>query len=399
MSPMLYYAQHLLNVPAGAELTASHNDNGWTGLKLADGLSSTLGPEGIAKFKEIVKGGNFATGAGRYETVEGVFDEYLKDIVRKQPLKTPVDVVVAAGNGTAGCFAPAVLRALGCNVVEQHCRLDWTFPNFNPNPEEHAFLQDIRAETKSRHAKIGIGIDGDGDRIGVVDDTDDEVFSDKVALLVARWISKHTPGRTIVIDVKSTGLFSTDPELKKNGMKVEMVPTGHSYVKAAVARLDAVAGLERSGHWFFSEPYGLGYDDAVRAAALLLRMLDEEGESLHSLLAKLPKTYQSLTVQATCPDAVKYKVVEAVTDLYRQDLEDGVAIAGAKIEELITVNGVRFVLRDGGWGLIRASSNLPRIVLVVESPNSHEQAVELMTHIKSRLEATGQTGDYDQQWP
>jgi phosphomannomutase/phosphoglucomutase len=368
-------------------------------LKLADGLSSTLGPDGIAKFKQIVKGDSFESGAGTYETVNGVFDAYVKDIVRDEPLKHPVDMVVATGNGTAGCFAPAALRALGCNVAEQHCEMDWTFPHFNPNPEDTDFLDDIRAETKKRHAKIGIGIDGDGDRIGVVDDTDDKVFSDKVALLVARWIAGHSPGRTIVVDVKSTGLFFTDPVLKERGMKVKMVPTGHSYVKKAVADLNAVAGLERSGHWFFTEPYGRGYDDAVRASAILLRMLDEEDESLHSLLMKLPPTYQSATLQAECPDNVKYEVVAKVTEQYKKDKEEGRLIAGDAIEDINTVNGVRFTLKDDSWGLIRASSNLPTLVLVVESPNSHEQAVEIMAHIKARLKATGQTGGYDQQWP
>ena len=365
LSPILYFAQHHLGVKAGAMVTASHNENGWTGLKLADGLSSTLGPDEIKRFKEIVKGGDFEKGQGTYESCPSVFDAYLKDVVGDHKLTHPVDMVLAAGNGTAGRFAPTVLRALGCNVTEVDCDLDWDFPNHNPNPEDISFLHSIGEATRKHGARIGIGIDGDGDRIGVVDDAGKEVFSDRVALLVARWIGQKTPGRTVVIDVKSTGLF--EPVLGEIGTHVEWEKTGHSYVKAAVARHNAVAGFERSGHWFFSAPYGRGYDDAVLAAAILLRMLDESGASLSEMLCELPQTWQSPTLGPYCPDDVKYDVVDAVTEQYRQDKEAGTLIGGAPIQELKTVNGVRFVLEDGGWGLVRASNTQPALGLRFEA--------------------------------
>ncbi len=399
LSPILYFAQHHLGLKAGAMLTASHNENGWTGLKLADGLSSTLGPEGIQRFKEIVKQGRYASGAGTYESHEGVFEAYVEDIVKGGRLEHPVDMVLATGNGTAGRFAPAALRALGCNVVEVDTDLDWTFPRHNPNPEDVSFLKSIGEAARTHRSKIGIGIDGDGDRIGIVDDSGEEVFSDKVALLVARWIARHTPGRTMVIDVKSTGLFSTDPVLRETGTQVMLVKTGHSYVKAAVAEQNAVAGFERSGHWFLNEPYGRGYDDAVRASALLLRMLDESNASLSELLADLSQTWQSPTLGPYCADNVKYDVVKTVTEQYRRDMQSGVRIGGQPIKELITVNGVRFVLEDDSWGLVRASSNKPSLVLVAESCTSEDQLYEIMDHIQSRLEATGQVGEYDQQMP
>jgi len=399
LSPILYFAQHHLGVKAGAMVTASHNENGWTGLKLADGLSSTLGPDGIRRFREIVKGGQFSTGPGTYQSCDGVFEAYVQDVTGEGKLAHPVDVVLAAGNGTAGRFAPAVLRALGCNVVEVDCDLDWNFPHHNPNPEDISFLHSIGEATREHHARIGVGIDGDGDRIGIVDDAGNEVFSDRVALLLARWIGRQTPGRTVVIDVKSTGLFFTDPVLRQTNTNVVMVKTGHSYVKAAVAEHDAAAGFERSGHWFFNAPYGRKYDDAVLAAANLLRMLDQSGASLSDMLAELPHTWQSPTLGPHCDDNVKYDVVEEMTQRYREDMEAGTLIGGAPIKDLITVNGVRFVLEDDGWGLIRASSNKPSLVLVAESCKSEDQLYQIMHHIQARLAATNKVGKYDQQMP
>ncbi|MCX7425684.1 MAG: phosphomannomutase/phosphoglucomutase [Planctomycetia bacterium] len=397
LSPMLYFAQHRLNVKAGAMVTASHNENGWTGLKLADGLSSTLGPEGIQRFKEIVKKGDFSTGPGGYESYEDIFSAYADDIVAGKKLKHVVDVVLAAGNGTAGRFAPPVLENLGCNVVPIDCDLDWDFPHHNPNPEDVSFLRSIGKAARTHDVKIGIGIDGDGDRIGVVDDTGQEVYSDKVALLVARWLARQTPGRNVVIDVKSTGLFLSDPVLQETGTKVIMVATGHSYVKAAVAKHQAIAGFERSGHWFFNAPFGRGYDDAVQSAAQLLRMLDESGVSLSKMLKELPRTWQSPTIGVVCPDDVKYALVAEMTGRYESDLKSRTPIAGTCINNLIDVNGVRFVMEDNSWGLIRASSNKPSLVLVAESPNSESQAYQIMMHIQHRLEATGKVGEYDQQ--
>lgn len=399
LSPILYFAQHHLSCKAGAMLTASHNENGWSGLKLADGLSSTLGPEGIKTFKQIVKQEDFATGKGSYESCENVFDAYLEDATRGGKLKRPVDVVLATGNGTAGRFAPAVLKALGCRVFEVDTDLDWTFPHHNPNPEDVSFLKSIGNAARTHQASVGIGIDGDGDRIGIVDDSGQEVFSDKVSLLLARRIARQSPGRKVVIDVKSTGLFYSDPILRETGTEVVMVKTGHSYVKAAVAETDAVAGFERSGHWFFNKPYGRGYDDAVLSSVELLRLLDESGASLSEMLAELPRTWQSPTIGVYCADDVKYDLVAAVTEQYRQDRESGTRIGGARIRELITVNGVRFVLEDDGWGLVRASSNKPSLVLVAESRTSEDQVYEIMEHIQTRLEATGKVGRYDQQMP
>ncbi len=399
LTPMVYFAQHHFNARAAMQVTASHNENGWSGIKIANGLSSTLGPEGILQFKKYVKEGKFISGAGTYESFDGMGDLYGADAVSAGKLKRPIRVVLAAGNGTAGRFVPQVLRELGCEVVELDCTPDWDFKKHNPNPEDLSFLHAMSHTVIEQKAAIGIGIDGDGDRIGVVDDKGREIFSDKLGLLLARWIAPKNQGRSVVMDVKGTGLFYTDPILRESGAKVVMWKTGHSYIKAKVREENAVAGFEKSGHWFFNAPYGRGYDDAVVSSVHLLRMLDDLGQSLSQLADELPISYQSPTLGAFCPDDIKYQVVDDVTAQYQDDKDSGTRIAGLKITDMITVNGVRFVLEDGSWGLVRASSNKPSLVVVAESCTSNDMMYDIVEHIQARLAATGKVGEYDQQLP
>ena len=399
ITPMVYFAQHHFGCKGGASVTASHNENGWTGLKLANGLSSTLGPDGVREFKQIVERGAFIEGAGHYQAFDGLFDLYLDDLVDGIRLQRPLKVVVAAGNGTGGRFAPAVFRRLGCEVVELDCTPDWEFKRHNPNPEDLAFLRDIRQAVLAEAADIGIGIDGDGDRIGVIDDLGREIFADKLGLLVARWIADSHPGRKVVIDVKSTGLYQDDTKLAQTGTEIVICKTGHSYIKAKVAETDAIAGFEKSGHWFFNAPYGRGYDDAPLAGIHLLDMLARSETPLSAQIDALPKTWQSPTIGAYCADDAKYDVVDQMTELYRDDQRSGAVIAGRPIADLITVNGVRFVFADGSWGLVRASSNKPALVLVAEGRGSDDQMRAIMAHIQTRLATFAAVGEYDQEIP
>lgn len=399
LTPMVYFAQHHFRCKGGLMVTASHNENGWTGVKIAQGLSSTLGPEGIQQFKRLVYSSRFAEGKGAYENFDGLDEVYVKDALRGYRVKKPIRVVIAAGNGTAGRFGPQALRQLGCEVVELDCTPDWEFKRHNPNPEDISFLHGIRDATLQHKADLGIGLDGDGDRIGVVDNLGREVFSDKLGLLMARWICRQQPGRSFVIDVKSTGLFYDDDMLRSAGAKVVTWKTGHSYIKAKVAEENAIAGFEKSGHWFFNEPYGRGYDDAVVSSVQLLKMLDDAGATLAQLVDELPKTWQSPTLSPYCADNVKYQVVEDATAAYRADKEAGIVIGGKKIKDLVTVNGVRFVLEDSSWGLVRASSNKPCLSISAESRTSEDQLYDIVEHIQTRLAKTGQVGEYDQQLP
>lgn len=399
LTPMMYFAQHHFQCRAGLQVTASHNENGWTGVKIADGLSSTLGPEGIVAFKKIVYAGRFSTGCGGYEAYEGLAELYRRDILAGGALKRPAKVVVAAGNGTAGRFVPDILRALGCEVVEVDCDPDWTFRKYNPNPEDLGFLKRISEATRENGADLGLGFDGDGDRIGVVDDRGREVFADRLGLLVARSICRRHPGRSLVIDVKSTGLFLDDPILRQTGTRVHMWKTGHSYIKAKVAKEGALAGFEKSGHWFFNPPLGRGYDDGVVSAANLLRVVDEAGRPLSAMLDELPRTWQSPTLGPRCGDGDKYAVVDSMLRRYREDMESGATIGGCRIKDLIDVNGVRFVLEDDSWGLIRASSNKPSLVVVAEARSSEDQLYEIVAQIQKRLAETGKVGPYDQEMP
>jgi phosphomannomutase/phosphoglucomutase len=227
---------------------------------------------------------------------------------------------------------------------------------FNPNPENLEFLKVISSTTVENKADIGIGIDGDGDRIGVVDNLGREVFSDKLGLLLARWICPNYSGRSVVIDVKSTGLYFDDAILRESNTDVIMWKTGHSYIKAKVAEVNAIAGFEKSGHWFFSDPFGRGYDDAMLSAVHIVRMLDDVNQPLTRLVDGLPRTWSSPTLGVYCRDDVKYKVVDLVTDLYHRDMQAGTLIAGSRIKNLVTVNGVRFILEDDSWALVRAST-------------------------------------------
>ena len=229
-------------------------------------------------------------------------------------------MVCACGNGTAGAFAPEALRRMGAEVIEMDCELDNTFPRYNPNPEDHDMLAAMAEAVRAHGADLALGFDGDGDRCGVVDDTGEEIFADKIGLMLARDLSALHPDATFVVDVKSTGLYATDEVLKANGATTVYWKTGHSYIKRKTAELGALAGFEKSGHFFFNAPIGRGYDDGLVAAGAILRMLDRNpGKRLSDLKAALPVAFTSLTMSPHCPDEVKYEVLEKIVAEY-QDL-------------------------------------------------------------------------------
>ena len=397
VSPMAYFAQFDLDVPSVAMVTASHNENGWTGVKLGCERPVTFGPDEMARLKELVLGGLWQTRpGGSYQVVTGMAQRY-KDDLAAQPLARRLKVVVATGNGTAGAFAPDVLEAAGCEVIRLHTELDHNFPNYNPNPEDMRMLHDVADVVRANSADIGLAFDGDGDRCGVIDNDGNEIFADKVGLMLARDIAARQSGARFVVDVKSTGLYATDPELARLGATTDYWKTGHSYIKRRVRETGATVGFEKSGHYFFNAPLGRGYDDAqVSALAICTMLADAGARTMADLYRELPRSWGSPTMSATCPDELKYDVADRVRGRFEAMHAEGAMIDGHRIAELITVNGVRVVADDGSWGLVRASSNKPEIVVVVESPVSEARMRDMFRAVDTVLRESDEVGDYNQ---
>ena len=398
LSPMAYFAQFALDAPAVAMVTASHNENGWTGVKMGAERPLTFGPDEMSALKEIVLSGDFdLVGGGAYEFVADFRKAYLDDLTSGKSIKRKLRVVAACGNGTAGAFAPEALERLGCEVVPLDTNLDHTFPHYNPNPEDMQMLHAIRDKVLETDADVGLGFDGDGDRCGVVDNLGNEIFADKVGVMLARDISSLHPAAKFVVDVKSTGLFQTDPVLMANDAVTDYWKTGHSHIKRRVAELGAIAGFEKSGHFFFNPPIGRGYDDGLVTAIAVCQMLDRNPQSsMAELYAALPATYGTPTMSPHCDDEVKYEVARRVQADFESMKAAGEVFAGQEIADLVTVNGVRVVAEDGTWGLVRASSNKPELVVVVESPVSAERRREMFEGIDGVLRRNPEVGPYNQ---
>ncbi len=395
LSPTIYYSQFKLNSDAVAMITASHNENGWTGIKMGIEKGLTHCKEEMSELKEIVLNKKFITGEGSYKKINDFNKNYIQDLSNNK-IKNKVKVVAACGNGTAGIFAPEILRNVGCEVIELDCKLDFNFPKYNPNPEDMKMLNEIAKCVKENNADVGFGFDGDGDRVGVIDNNGNEIFADKIGLLIARDISNKHPESKFIVDVKSTSLFENDEILKKNKCQTVYWKTGHSYIKRKVKEDKAIAGFEKSGHFFFNKPLGYGFDDGINSAIQICHLLDNYGKKLSNIIDTLPKTYQSPTMSPFCKDDEKYKVVDQITNEISKLEKDNYKIDGINIKKINTVNGVRFTLEDGSWGLIRASSNKPCLVVVVESTTSDSRKKNIFNFIDKILTSTGKIGAYDQ---
>ena len=395
LSPTIYYSQFKLNTDAVAMITASHNENGWTGIKMGIDKGLTHCKEEMLELKEIVIKQKFNTGSGNHKIIKGFKNEYVNEL-SKNIISKKIKVVAACGNGTAGIFAPDILRAIGCDVVELDCKLDFSFPKYNPNPEDMKMLHEISKCVKENNADVGFGFDGDGDRVGVIDNNGNEIFADKIGLLIARNISGKYPNSKFVVDVKSTGLFEKDEVLKKNLCKTIYWKTGHSYIKRKVNIENAIAGFEKSGHFFFNKPIGFGYDDGINSAIQICHLINNKNKKLNEILKELPQTYQSPTMSPYCKDNEKYELVNQLTEKITKLKNNNEKIDGLEINKIITVNGIRFTLEDGSWGLIRASSNKPSLVVVTESTKSNERKKNIFNFIDKLLQDSGKIGEYDQ---
>ena len=393
---MIYFSQFKNDSDAVAMVTASHNENGWTGVKMGITKGLTHAPEEMNELKIITLNEEFIKGAGQSKEIKGFKEVYINELAKKNKLNKKIKVVVACGNGTAGVFAPQILKKIGCEVIELDCNLDYNFPKYNPNPEDLKMLHEISKVVKKNNADIGFGFDGDGDRVGVIDNKGKEIFSDKIGLLIARNLATNFKNSTFVIDVKSTGLFEKDEILLKNNCKTVYWKTGHSHIKRKVHTLKALAGFEKSGHFFFNHPLGYGYDDGINSAIQICHLLDKQDQDLNTIVNLLPTTYQSPTMGPFCKDEEKYSVVQSLTQQIEDLKQKNTLIDGIKITSILTVNGIRFGLEDGSWGLIRASSNKPSLVIVTESPTSQVRMKTIFEFIDTLLQATGKVVKYDQ---
>ncbi len=396
LSPMVYFAQFNLDADGVAMVTASHNENGWTGVKMGIKKGLTHAPEEMKELKEITLQEKFVQGKGDKKEIKNFDKVYKEDLIKKNKIKKKIKAVVACGNGTAGIFAPDILRQIGCEVIELDCNLDWTFPKYNPNPEDLEMLHEIAKAVKENNADIGFGFDGDGDRVGVIDDEGNEIFSDKIGLLIARNLSNKHNKSKFIVDVKSTGLYSNDKVLIKNKCETIYWKTGHSHIKRKVNNEKALAGFEKSGHFFFNQPLGYGYDDGINSAIQVCHLIDDQGKKVSEIVNELPKTFQSPTMAPFCEDKEKYEVVEDIKKEIEKSKKEKIKIDNQEISEILTVNGIRFSFKDGSWGLIRASSNKPSLVVVTESPTSDERKLKIFYFIDELLKKTGKIGEYDQ---
>lgn len=354
LTPIAYFAQYHFKIKGVAIITASHNPNGWSGFKLGYDLASTLLPNDIKQIYKMILDEGFVKGKGEMKKESGIIPVYGDYITEKVNIKKPLKVVVNAGNGTAGPIVPLILKKAGCEVIEQFCNIDFDFPNHEPNPASLKALNALSSKVKEVNADIGLGFDGDGDRLGVVDEKGEIVWPDRFMILLGRQVLKEKPGSKIVFDVKCSQALIE--EIKKHGGDPVMWKTGHSYIKQKAKEVDAALAGERSGHIFYRHGY-YGYDDATFAALKLLEYLSCQDKPLSEIMLDTPQYITSPAWHTDCADEIKYDIVDKLTEELKREYGEN---------RVIDINGAR-VKFDNGWGLVRASSNLPVLVLVFES--------------------------------
>jgi phosphomannomutase/phosphoglucomutase len=365
-TPVLYYSIQHLKKEGGVMITASHNPPEYNGFKICLGTDSVYGQD-IQKILAIIEAGQFLEGTGALAT-EDVLTPYKAYVENNIQLKRPLRVGVDGGNGTAGPVAVPIIKQLGCRVYDLYCDMDGTFPNHEADPTVLGNMQDLIELVRREGLDVGIGYDGDGDRIGVVDEKGGIVYGDRLMILFAREILSRKPGATFISEVKCSKTLYDD--IEKNGGRAIMWKTGHSLIKKKMKLEKAELAGEMSGHMFFADRY-LGYDDAAYATCRLLEILAASEKSLSQLLSDIPQTFTTPEIRVECPDDLKFKLVEQVTAFFR------------KRYPVIDIDGVR-VLFDDGWGLVRASNTQPALVLRFEAM-TRERLKEIRDLVESTL--------------
>ncbi len=369
-SPMLYWAVCFYKFDGGINITASHNPKEYNGVKIvAKDAHSVCGPD-LQTILNIIESGDFLTGEGT-ETKKEIFKDYVADTTSRVDVKRKLKVVVDAGNATTGIFAPALLEAVGCEVIPLFCELDGTFPNHEANPEETKNMLDLMAKVKETGADLGIGFDGDGDRIGVVDELGEHYSADYLLVLLARDMLSRNPGAKVVFDVKVSQNVIDD--IKKHGGEPVMSKTGHSFIEQKMKDIGALLGGEISGHMFFEENY-YGFDDAFFAALKTLAILSQDTKTLSQHFADMPKTFITPEYKAYCPDDKKFQIVKEVSEHF------------VNLYDCITIDGVRINFDENSWGAVRCSNTSPNLTLRFESTKSEkiDEMKEIMAKVLSK---------------
>lgn len=364
-TPLLYFSLFNLPVEGGIMITASHNPAEYNGFKLCLETASVYGEE-IQKIRGMVESGDFVSGKGSILQIPDIIDRYLKYVTERVHLKRPVRVAIDSGNATGALVAPQLLKALGCAPVELYCEPDGRFPNHHPDPTDPKNLKDLIATVRKEKLEAGLAFDGDSDRLGVVDDHGTILWGDQLLMIFARDILKRRPGGTVIFEVKCSKTL--DEDIRKNGGNPIMWKAGHSLIKRKMKETGAVLAGEMSGHLFFADEY-FGYDDALYAAARILRILAESDQPLSTFLSNVPKTYSTPELRVDCPDERKFDVVESVKQYYRSRYP------------VVDVDGVRINFGDG-WGLVRASNTQPALVLRFEADTEAR-----LSQIRSEVES------------
>ncbi len=360
-TPLLYFSIEHLDQDGGVMVTASHNPKEYNGFKVCHGLDSVHG-EDLQQILRIIQEGAFAEGRGSRATAD-VLTPYQDWVADNITLSRPLRVGIDAGNGTAGVVAVPLIRRLGCEVHEIYCDMDGTFPNHPADPTVLSNMQDLIDLVKGEKLDLGIGFDGDGDRIGVVDEQGNIVYGDKLLIIFSREILQRRPGATFISEVKCSQVMYDD--IEKHGGRAIMWKTGHSLIKKKMKEEGAALAGEMSGHMFFADRY-FGFDDATYAACRLLEILASTGQTISQLLADVPETFTTPEIRVDCPDHLKFEVVRRVADVFKKDYR------------IIDIDGVR-VLFDDGWGLVRASNTQPALVLRFEA--STPERLEEIRHL------------------
>lgn len=368
-TPMSYWAQYYYKVKGLVMVTASHNPAGWNGVKLGSDFSYTLLTKELEEVYDTIAKEEFARGSGSVRK-EDIREAYIQDLLSRAKITKKFKILVNTGNGTAGLFVSDILRRGGSEVVEHNTNLDATYPNYTPNPDGLAMMEDTAKQTVINACDLGFAFDGDGDRLGLVDEKGWIIWADRWIILLARLVLSKHPGAKIVFDVKVSEALPED--IKAHGGVPIMWKTGHSYIKAKLTEEKAAMAGEMSGHIFFVDDF-YGFDDGFFAALKLLEYLSTQNKPLSQIIATTPYYVSTPTIQVKTTDEDKYKVVEELTTEFKKE--------GYR---MVDINGAR-VYMDDGWGLVRASSNTPTLVLRFES-KTQEGLEKIKSLFKKKLD-------------